>query len=832
MNGMKRMQSMRMFLATGAALALLASAAQAQEASPAAAGAEAVTLPSDMLAEGHERFDTLQTYCTECHNFEDWAGGVAFDTMAVDKVPADAEIWEEVVSRLRGNLMPPPGEPRPSAEEKDQFIAWMEGALDYAGERAPNPGAVALHRLNRTEYGNAIRDLLALDVNVEELLPKDDISHGFDNIANVLQVSPSFLDQYITAADIVAGEAVGEPRPAASGATYFFSGGPQHFHSEGLPLGTRGGGSVVHNFPADGDYVLNLNDMATGGYVVGMEFEQTLIVTLDGVKIYETHIGGEDDLKAIDQLQAPAITEINARLKNIRFRTTAGPHALAAAFVARSFAESDANLHSYTPGGGQDRVLAVTSFDIRGPFDPSGLSETPSRQAIFTCYPADASQEDACAEQILTGLAERAFRRPVTDEDLVGVRRLYAHEKERAGFEAGIRGGLTAILASPNFLYRSDTAPEGLKPGDIYQLSDFELASRLSFFLWSSVPDEELLDVAAAGGLGDKATLEAQVRRMLADPRSESLTTNFAFQWLRLHAMDTMTPDPSIFPYYDTSLRDAFREEMRLFIDSIFREDQSVLGLMNANYTFVNERLALHYGINDIRGDRFRRVELADPNRWGILGKGAVLMGTSYPNRTTPVLRGAYILEAVTGTPPSPPPPGVQPFAEVQDGQVATTVRQRLQQHRTDPVCASCHGVMDPLGLALENFDAVGQWRERDRFAGETIDATAEMSDGTVMRTPAELREALTRHPDQFVQTMVSNMLMFALGREVEYYDMPAVRQIVRDAADDDYRFSAIVMGVIESAPFQMRRVPGNEGEVEEAALQVPAPIQASSAAP
>jgi hypothetical protein len=775
--------------------------------------------PEAIMALAEHQWGLLQQYCFECHNFEDWAGGVAFDTMTADTVAADAEIWEEAVRKLRGGLMPPPGEPRPDQAGTASFVGWLEGYLDHTAAAAPVPGRVALHRLNRTEYANAIRDLLALEVDPAALLPKDDISDGFDNIANVLQVSPSFLEQYIAAADIVSGLAVGEPAPPPAGATFVIGGGSQHFHVEGLPLGTRGGGAVEYNFPADGDYLLSLNDMATGYYVTGMEFEQTLIVTLDGVRIYQTQMGGEDDLRSIDQFQAPAVAAINARLKGIPFTTTAGPHTLAAAFLARTFAESDADLQAFAPGGGQDRVLAIRSFDIRGPFEPRGLSGAPSRERIFSCTPESAAEEDPCAEEIFTTLARRAFRRPVTEGELAGVRALYAREKARAGFEAGIRGGITAILASPHFLYRFEATPDGVLAGESYALSDLELASRLSFFLWSSLPDDELLALAAEGRLGEGAVLEAQVARMLADPRAEALVTNFAFQWLRVNKIDGVEPDPRIFPNFDPSLRDAFREEMRLFIGSVFEEDRSVLELLTADTTFLNERLALHYGVNDVRGDRFRRVELADASRWGLLGKGSFLMGTSYPNRTAPVLRGAYILENVTGTPPAAPPPGVEAFVETQDGEVALTVRERLIAHREDPACNSCHGVMDPLGMALENFDAVGAWRVRDRFAAEPIDASGELPDGTRLASVEDLRAALMRRPEQFVQTMAEKMMTFALGRTVEHHDMPAVRAIVREAAEEEYRFSALVLGVVKSAPFRMRTAPGLDEEVEEAAL-------------
>jgi hypothetical protein len=785
--------------------------------------------PAELLAQADQHWGMLNEYCVTCHNFEDWAGGVAFDTMTVDSVPAEAETWEAAVRKLRGRLMPPPGEPRPATAEIDSFVAWMEAYLDSAAGAHP-PEPLALHRLNRKEYANAVRDLLALEVKPAELLPADDISDGFDNVADVLQVSPSFLDQYVAAARTVALEAVGSPAPRPGSMSYVVpqdAEGKQTLHVEGLPLGTRGGMAVTHYFPADGEYVANVSDMIIGVYLLTLEFEHTFVLTLDGVPVYETRIGGEDDLKAADQLQTPVVDEINSRFKDIRFKATAGPHVVGATFLARTFADSDDRLQALVPGGGLDRVPRVYSLEIRGPFNPTGIGMTPSRERIFTCYPEAQSEERACAEEILSRLARRAYRRPVTEEDMAVLLSFYDAGRENAGFEEGIRSGLTRILASPDFLYRAEPAPEGALPGEVFPVTDLQLASRLSFFLWSSIPDEELLGLAEAGRLHEKDVLEAQVRRMLADPRSEVLASNFAYQWLNLAKLDEVVPDPNLFPYAsnhrdvvgpDGDLRDAFREEIRLFVDSIFREDRNVVDLLTASHTYLNEPLALHYGVGDVKGLRFRRVELEDSHRWGLLGKGGVLMSTSYPNRTAPVLRGAWILENLWGTPPEAPPPGVEALKENEEGGEALTVRERMIQHRADPTCNSCHGVMDPLGLALENFDAVGQWREVDRFAHEPIDASGELPDGAELHGPDDLRAALVARPDQFVQTFTQKLMTYALGRTIEYGDMPAVRAIVRNARENDYRFASIVMGIVESDAFLKSSVPVEP--VKEAALR------------
>jgi mono/diheme cytochrome c family protein len=754
----------------------------------------------------------LDTYCVTCHNQRTKTAGLMFDTMDLAKLPEHGDVWEKTVRKLRGGMMPPPGVRRPDQASVDSMVSWLERSLDEAAAAHPNPGRVALHRLNRAEYAAAIEDLLGIKIDPAALLPKDDEAEGFDNVASVLTVSPSFLDQYISAARVVSARAVGNPAARPGSQTYRPTrGSDQSLRVDGLPLGTRGGLLVEHLFPADGDYKFNIPNMAIAGYVRGMEYKHTLIVTIDGVKVFQNTIGGEDDIKAIDQQQAPAVAAINSRFLDIPVKVTAGPHKVGVTFVARTYAEPDEVLHSFRPSAGEDRIPRIGSLEIQGPFNPTGVSQTPSRARVFVCQPKSASDELPCAKTILSALARKAYRRPITNADLDAPIQFYSAARALGDFDTAIRDALPTILASPKFLYRAERSPAGLAPGSIHAIGDVELASRLSFFLIGRAPDDELLTVAERGTLTTPTVLEAQVRRLLADPRSESLVTSFAFQWLKMRALEEIDPDPIIFPNFDDSLRAAFRREMELFVDSILREDRPVLELLTANHTFVNERLALHYGIPDVRGDRFRRVTLTDANRWGLLGKGAVLLTTSYANRTAPVLRGAWILENLLGTPPSPPPPDVEAFQENKDGEKQRSVREIMEQHRAKPSCNACHGVMDPLGFSLENFDAIGEWRAEDRYAGTAIDASGKLVDGTAVNSPADLRVALTRRPEQFVQTLTERLMTYALGRTVDYYDMPAVRKIVREAARDQYRFSSIVMGIVRSDAFRMRMVPEAE---------------------
>jgi hypothetical protein len=754
----------------------------------------------------------FSTYCTECHNSDDWAGGIAFDTMTEGEIADNVDVLEKVVRKLRSQQMPPGGHKIPDKTARNAFVSWMETRLDQAGAAHADPGRVGLHRLNRKEYGNAVRDLLGIEIDPAELLPRDEPREGFDNIAAALQVTPSFLDQYISAARIVVVQAMGNKDALPAGTTYRATKpSTQQFHEDGLPLGTRGGIAVDHNFPADGEYVLNIANMAQALWVYNMEFENHLVVTIDGRLLYETTIGGEDDMKAIDQKQDPAVEAINQRLKNIRFTTKAGIHRFVVAFRHRTFAESEDRLQMYTPGGGQDRVLRVASFEIRGPFNATGVSQTESRKHIFSsCYPKTAAEETSCARKVIGDMARRAFRRPVTDRDLTALMGFYAEGRKASDFDAGVRRALTAVLAHPDFLFRTDQPATELPPGTVYRLDDFALASRLSFFLWSSLPDDQLLDLATAGKLHEPAELQRQVKRMLADPRSVTIARNFGSQWLNLTKLAEITPDPAIFPYASGTgdLRGDFQEEIALFMDDILRTDQSVLALLSSPYTFLNERLALHYDITSVRGDQFRKVRLEDTSRWGLLGKGGVLMTSAYPNRTSPVLRGAYVLERIMGTPPPIPPPAVEALPATNAQNQPATVRERLETHRQKPQCHSCHAAIDPIGFTLEAFDATGKARRIDRFARVEIDTLGELPDGTRVRNVGELRGALLADPVPFVQNVTERLIMYALGRVIEPHDMPYVRTIVRNASADGYKFSTLITNIVLSDEFVKAKVP------------------------
>jgi len=762
----------------------------------------------------------FEEYCTECHNFDDYFGGVDFTGQKPTDVPNNPALFEKVLVKLRGRMMPPPNRIRPDENQTDAFVAWLETYLDEAGKDHENPSHVAIHRLNRKEYANAIRDLFGLTINANDMLPQDSTSEGFDNVADALTVSPVFINQYVSAARVISEQVVGDPIPALGSQVYkpeqalptrAEGGGYQQFHVEGLPLGTRGGMLIDHWFPADGEYAVSVGDFNLYAWMYNIEFENKMIVTVDGEKVYETILGGDKDRVALDLDQGPPMDDINGRTKDIRFNTTAGPHKVGVTFVRRTFAESDDQLQHYIPGAVQDRILAIPSVEVRGPFNPAGMSQTPTREKLFaTCYPKAADEETACAEQVLTSLAQRAYRREVNADDMAPLLQFFNQGRELAGFDEGMRRALTRMLASPNFLYRAELAPESAKPGDVYQLSSLDLASRLSFFLWSSIPDEELLQLGIDDKLRDQAVMDAQITRMLADPRASSLAENFAYQWLKMSKLDEIIPDPTIFPYAAGAgdLRPDFKEELNLFIDSVFRSDQSVLRLLDADYSFINERLALHYGITTVKGDRFRRVELTDSHRFGLLGKGGVLMVTAYPNRTSPVLRGAWILEQIMGTPPPLPPANVPALKEDEKGQVATTVRGRLEQHRENPTCNACHSVMDPLGFALDNFDAVGKWRDIDRFTGTPMDTSGIMPNGSTVDGPDQLRTALLARPTNFVQGLTEKLLIYSLGRKLDARDMPVVRQVVRTAAQQDYRFSAIVAAIIRTNLFQSNTVP------------------------
>ncbi len=765
---------------------------------------------ADLDAQADQQWAIIDTYCITCHNLDDYSGGLALDLMDQGSILSDAEVWEKVINKMRGRMMPPPGQDRPESHRFDEFVAWMEGNLDQPRPYV-DPGEKLLHRLNRTEYANAIRDLLKLDIDPASLLPVDGAEEGFDNIASALQVTPSFIDQFLDAARVVSDQAIGSAAARPSSTPYIFSAASQSFHIDGLPLGSRGGAVAEHYFPSDGEYTLNIASMASGLAAGGLEHAHTLIATIDGKKFFELEIGGLEQTEQLDKLGAPAVDEFNAKLQNIPFTTTAGPHKVAVFFLQRSFAESDSPLQQMNPRRGQGAVAGVRQFDIVGPVQASGLSPTPSRDKIFSCHPEADAEEMSCARSIVTELADEAFRGFLADEDTALLMRMYDVGKAEGGFEQGIKHALSGILSHPKFLFRMEPVPESVPPGSAYELSGLELASRLSFFIWSSIPDEELRQVAAQGGLSDPATLEAQVKRMLQDPKSKNLASNFAYQWLGLGGLADVTPDGQLFRDVDRNIRADMTQEVVLFVDSIFREDRSLLDLLSADHTYLNENLALHYGFNDIRGSNFRRVPLSDERRWGILGKGAVLMTTSYPNRTSPVLRGTWLLENILGTPPPSPPPDVEGFEEIEIGQDFTTVRERLERHRENPSCNSCHAVIDPLGFALENFDAVGRWQDIDRHARTPIDSSGVMADGTPLDGPVALRQAILDRPHLFTQAFTEKLMIFALGRGVEAHDMPTVRRIVRQTAADGYKFSSLVLNIVNSEQFRMKYEPEAE---------------------
>jgi mono/diheme cytochrome c family protein len=775
-----------------------------------ALSASAAQLPP---VNGDAQLAMMKQYCTGCHNDKIKIGGASFDGITAASIAKNPELFEKAVRKLRGRVMPPPGAKQPDGKAVDSLVAYLEDSLDKLPEPAHVTDQLVLQRLNRKEYENAIRDLLLIEVSANELLPPDDTAQGYDNIASALQVSPSFIEQYVHAAHNVTEKAMGKADSRPQGWSFRAGPGNQLTHVPGLPLGTRGGILAKVDLPANGEYRINISDMATHIWGNGMEYENPLVVTLDDKIIYQATIGGEEDMKAYDEVQNGALDRVNARLKNIKFQTTAGPHRIGVTFRRQSFAQSDDQLQVFSPGGGQDRSYRVNSFQLQGPFDAKGIGSTPSRDRIFICDPTKDKTKapEACAKEIFAALARRAYRRPVTADDVADLMQYYGDGAKQGGFEAGIRSGITGMLASPFFLYRGEHVPVGLKPGDKYTIPDIELASKLSFFLWNSIPDEELIDLAAKNKLGDPAMLDKQVHRMLADSRSKTLGADFVFQWLDMEKLDQIVPDRDVFPYASGSLdpRADFRTELRMFSNNIFREDRSVVDLLRAKDTFLNERLALQYGITDVKGDEYRRVELKDSTRWGLLGKGAVLMSAAYPNRTSPVLRGKFVLTYIEGVPPANPPPGVPTLNDKDVGTTkALSVRQMMANHRASPTCSACHSIMDPLGFALENFDAVGMWRDKDRFAGTAIDSAGELPDGTRINGPDDLRNALLRHPDQFVQTFVENLLTYSMGRTHDYYDMPTVRKIVRDTAAKDYKFSAIVEAVVKSDQFRMRRVP------------------------
>jgi len=776
------------------------------------------------IAHSFERFDEsnayfgfLQDNCMDCHNYEDWAGSIAFDLMAPEEVADNIAVWEKVVLKLRGRLMPPAGADRPDNADTDDFVAWLENYLDHAAAQEKHVGHVGIHRLNRKEYANAVRDLLGIEVDARALLPLDDSVEGFDNVASALRVSPAFLEQSLNSARIVAQQAIGNPNARTGGTTYS-AGGNQYAHREGLPLGSRGGVAVEHYFPADGEYVLNIGDLASRLWVFNQEFTHTVVATYDGEKFFEMDIGGGDDLKAIDQIGDPAVDTINSKLKNLPFVAEAGPHTVAVFFVHRSFAEYEGRLHRMQPSAVGENVISLSNIEIQGPFNPSGLSDTPARNRIFTCYPDNFSEVDACASQIISQVARKAFRGQVSDSDVNKLLGVFQQANLEGGFDIGIRRALTAIIASPKFLYRIENLPGNAEPGEVFALTEHELASRLSFFLWSSIPDDELLDLADAGRLSDPAVLSQQVNRMLGDEKAETMASNFAYQWLNMGGLDEIDPDPAIFRDIDFGIRDLFKREIELFAQDIFLGNRNVTEMLSAEYTYLNERLALHYGDQTVKGDAFRKVPVQNPDRYGLLGKGGLLMVSAYPDRTSPVLRGAYVLEHITGTPPPLPPPNVEALQENKEGELPRTVRARLEAHRDNPSCAGCHGIIDPLGFALEGFDAVGRERTIDRMVGTEIDTYGVLPDGKAIGGVEDLRNALLERPTLFVQNLAEKLMLYALGRPIEAEDMPAVRSVVKQAEDNEFAFYDIVQGIVSTDQFLYKQAPGLAHSAELAA--------------
>ena len=729
----------------------------------------------------------LNKYCATCHNEKLRTAGLLLDKADVGHPSDNPAIWEKVLRKLRTREMPPPRMPRPDDAAYDSLSSYLESALDRAAEARPNPGRPSVYRLNRSQYGNAIRDLIALDIDSASLLPADDSGYGFDNIGDVLTVSPMLLEKYLSAAANISRVAVGDPSLSPTSADYQIP--PDTVQTEretvDLPVGSRGGIAIRHYFPLDAEYVIKVRlqrgkDATT---IVGISEQRQLDMRLDGSRLKLFTVGGENAADAAD-----VGLEVRAAVK-------AGPHLVAVTFL-KDTVKPEGILDTAT---NQAFFEGVGSVSIAGPYAMKDSGDTPSRRKIFLCHPPRGQDEDACARKIITTLARRAYRRPVGADEIPTLLMPYKASRDNGrSFEDGIRMALQRILVSPNFLFRVETDPRGVTSGAAYRIDDIELASRLSLFLWSSIPDDELLATAERGKLRDPAMLERQVKRMLADPRANTLVSNFINQWLYLRNMESVLPDPAAFPGFDENLRVALEKETDLFFQRMLREDRSILDLVRADYSFLNERLARHYGISGIHGSEFRRVLLTDEARKGLLGKGSVLMVTSYPNRTSPTLRGKWLLENLLGSPPPPPPPNVPSLKEDQDVR-GLTMRQRMELHQSNPACSSCHSRMDPLGYALENFDGLGRWREN-------VDSSGILPDGTKVDGPVGLRNVLLGKKDQFVITVTERLLTYALGRGIEPFDMPAIRKIVRSAASADYRWSSLIIGVVDSVPFQMRR--------------------------
>ena len=754
----------------------------------------------------------VDKYCVTCHNQRLKTGDLALDAPELSNVAAHADVWEKVIRKVRAGMMPPAGLPRPDAASREALVASLESTLDAAARANPNPGRPLAHRLNRAEYANAVRDLLAVDVDVTSMLPPDDSSGGFDNNADVLGVSPVLLESYLSAAERISALALGDPKTPPIGELFRVrQDESQDRHIEGLPLGTIGGIQIQATLPLDGEYQFQVRLFRTNlGTTRGLEYPHRLEISVDGERVHLASFGGDKEIAASSDNPTTTGDAVDNRF-TARVPLKAGPRTITVAFIQKTQALNTRRLENYERSSSDTIDFSgsphIDEVILTGPFNPTGSGDTPSRRRIFTCRPKTVADEEPCAQKILGGLARRAYRGDVTREDSQALLAFFKQGRADGGsFDAGIDLALRRLLSSPKFIFRVERDPADVPAGGVYRLGNPALASRLSFFLWSTPPDEELLDLAEKGRLSTPATLERQVRRMLADSKSHALIDNFLAQWLQLRNLRGKQPNSHEFPDFDDNLRDALQTEIEMFFTSIVREDRSVMDLLTADYTFVNEPLAKHYGIPYVYGTHFRRVTLPDDVRRGLLGKGALLMVTSHPHRTSPVLRGKWILENVLGAPPPPPPDVVPPFEESTEAARPRSVRERMENHRRNPACASCHRMIDPAGLALENFDAVGAWRTRDGGTrGTPIDASGQLVDGTQINGVNELRAALVRDPNVFVQSLTERLLTYALGRGLTAADMPAVRTIARDARRENYRFSAVVLGIVRSVPFQMR---------------------------
>jgi hypothetical protein len=772
----------------------------------AAQGTPTASAPAS-AATGHDQ-DLLKRYCFGCHNNRLKTAELSLETVDQADVARDAPVWEKVLKKLRSGAMPPVGRPRPDAAQYAGFSDWLERELDRAVQDSPKPGRpAAFHRLNRLEYQNAVRDVLGLDVDASALLPGDDAAFGFDNIGDMLTVSPDLLDRYLSAANKISRLAVGDTSLQLGSATYPVS---QYLlqmdrMSEDLPFSSRGGMAIRHYFPADGEYVFKIRFAGVspvGASTFRERAPQTVDIRIDGARVAQLTTKGRE-------FEDPA--DVGA--VETRVAVKAGPHVIGVAFP-RSPVMAETRFPQLFPWGnsaafgtntGSVRYLNVAGVDVNGPHDAQGLGTTPSRTRIFTCHPTQASQEETCARQILGTIARRAYRRPVTAADVQVLLGFYQKARAERGFDGSVQVALERLLVDPDFLFRVERDPARLKVGGVYRIDDLALASRLSFFLWSSVPDDELLQVAEKGALNQPAVLEAQVKRMLADPRSSTLVSNFAAQWLFLRNIRAASPDSYQFPDWDDNLRLALARETELFLDYQFRQDRSVPELLTADYTFLNQRLARHYGIPNVYGEHFRRVQLKDEyRRGGLLGHGSIQLVTSFANRTSPVVRGKWLLENFLNYAPPPPPPNVPDLPPVGKDEQPLSVRARVEQHRRNAVCAACHNVMDPLGFALENYDAIGRYRARDE--GGLIDSSGATPDGIKFEGLHGLRGIMEKRQTEFVATVTEKLLVYAIGRGLEYYDQPAIRTIVRTAASDDYKWSSIIMGIVNSVPFQMKQ--------------------------